>query len=599
MPDRVQSTAQPAAVLAVTIRVSPSVAEAVGLRARGPGGLRRTQGARDAEPTAGRRRAFEHGWAGHRRCSAPARTAASDASAPERFFASMTFHSVLFPTSEDGPQVETNEAPLFFSDLNLDQIVAAITAGREEYHLAPFFHTPLHDVDAIAFRHEVMQDLENAAVFAGIKAFALSMREVREHLAQTEKLHYEHQKERWFLDAVAVYAHGVSRLARDLSVAHLTSRGLLAFREYLARYASAEYFTSLVADAQRLDTALSAIRYNVFIHGPRVEVRHYAGEPDYSAEVEAAFERFQQGAVHAYTFRFSDSVEMNHIEAQILDGVAELHQDTFSALAHFCAAHKSFQDPTLLSFDREIQFYVAYLEYIARFRKAGLNFCYPRVSDSRKDFYDYQGFDLALAGKLGASNATPVVNDFYLEGPERIIVVSGPNQGGKTTTARTFGQLHYLGSLGCLVPGTKAQLYLPDRIFTHFDREEHMTTLRGKLEDDLIRIHEILETATPRSIIIINEIFASTALRDAISLSKRVAAALMRLDVLCVWVTFIDEVASLGPQTVSMVTTIVPDNPAQRTFKVVRRPADGLAYAMAIAEKYGLTYDVLTKRLAS
>ncbi|MBI4011014.1 MAG: DNA mismatch repair protein MutS, partial [Candidatus Rokubacteria bacterium] len=363
----------------------------------------------------------------------------------------MMFHSILFESRADGIDTESVEAPDCLADLNLDQIIAAITASKGEYDLTPFFHMPLHHVDAVTFRHEVMQDLEDAGVLDDIKAFAQSMRVVRGHLAQLEQRYYDRQKERWFLDAVNLYGDAVNRVVRDLSAARLSSRGLLAFRDYLVRYASSERFTSLLEEAKRLAAELASIRYSVLIRGPRVDVRHCAGEPDYSAEVEATFERFQQGAVAEYTFKFSDSPEMNHIEAQILDGVAHLHQETFSRLANYCTTNTEFRDPAIVAFDREIQFYVAYLDHVAPLKKAGLAFCYPRVSESRKAVYDHQGFDLALAGKLITQHATPVCNDCCLEDPERIIVVSGPNQGGKTTFARTFGQLHYLASLGCPV----------------------------------------------------------------------------------------------------------------------------------------------------
>ena len=64
------------------------------------------------------------------------------------------------------------------------------------------------------------------------------------------------------------------------------------------------------------------------------------------------------------------------------------------------------------------------------------------------------------------------------------------------------------------------------------------------------------------------------------------------------FVTFIDELASLGEGTVSMMSSVVPDDPAVRTFKVVRKPADGLAYASALADKYGLDTVSLRRRLA-
>jgi DNA mismatch repair protein MutS len=511
----------------------------------------------------------------------------------------MTFRSILFQKPTERISDEEPAAPDFFVDLNLDQIIAAITSGKEEYNLIPFFRMPLHDIDSIAFRHEVMQELEDAPLFGNITDFGRSMRTVREYLAEAGKRYYVHQKQRWLLDAVDTYCNAVARLGRDLLAAELGSLGFRALREYVIKYAASRRFGLLVGQTKHLKTDLAALRYAVLMRGARVEVHPYKGESDYSADVEAAFERFKQGAVNKYAFKFDDTPEMNHVEGQILDLVARLNHDMFSQLADYCAANKDFLDPTIVSFDREVHFYLAYLEYIAAFKKAGLSFCYPQVSQTNKNVYANQGFDLALAGKLIGGNTTPVTNDFHLDGPERIIAVSGPNQGGKTTFARTFGQLHYLASLGCPVPGAEAQLYLPDRIYTHFEREERMTNLRGKLQDDLLRIHDILELATPRSIIIINEIFTSTTLRDAVFLSRKIAAALMKHSALCVWVTFIDEVASLGEKMVSMVSTVVPDNPALRTFKIVRRPADGLAYAMSIAEKYRLTYCMIKERIRS
>ena len=177
-------------------------------------------------------------------------------------------------------------------------------------------------------------------------------------------------------------------------------------------------------------------------------------------------------------------------------------------------------------------------------------------------------------------------------------MVTGPNQGGKTTFARTIGQCAYLASLGCPVPARHARLTLPDQICTHFERQEDLSTLHGKLDDELVRIHGILSRATDASIIVMNESFSSTTVNDALLIGTKVLERIIELRCVAVYVSFLDELSALDPVCVSMVGEVADDDPTQRTFKFTRRPADGLAYAAALADKYGLNYDVLGRRIS-
>jgi hypothetical protein len=509
----------------------------------------------------------------------------------------MISRSMLYQKPEMA--AEADEAPAFFTDLNLDQVIDAITVGYEAYNLKPIFYSPLRDIETICYRHAIMQDMENAVLFTHVKSFAHGMKIVREHLIQVDKLHYKFQKEAWFLDALRFYCDTIQNFCNNLAHTDLHSAGFVAFRDYLLTYANSSDFNSLLSETKELREDMSTVKYCVLIKGDSVRVRKCESEEDYSEDVLLTFDRFKQGEVKDYRANFASWPAMNHIEEKILDFVGQLYPEIFSSLDQYYQKHGDYLDPTVAAFDRDIQFYVACLEYVATFGSAGLKFCYPRLSITSKRICNRDGFDLALAHKLVSGKCNIVCNDFDLSGKERILVVSGPNQGGKTTFARTFGQLHYIASLGCLVPGKDAQLFIPDRIFTHFEKEEDIKELRGKLEDDLVRIHDILENVTPGSIVIMNEIFTSTTLQDAIFLSSKVMKKIVDLDLLCVWVTFIDEMASFSEKTVSFVSTVVPDNPAMRTYKVVRKPADGLSYALAIAEKYRVTYKSIKERVPS
>lgn len=522
----------------------------------------------------------------------------------------MPFQSILFeqPDMYAGPDIDagpgeyagpdTKKAPQFFADLNLDQVMASMTSGRDEYHLAPYFLTPLRTASAVDYRHQILHDLEEEDVRAAVDGYARGLSRMRGCLAAADRLRDTYQRERWFLDAADIYCQSTRSFAEQITGLELTSSGFAALGEYLGRYAQSGEFTRLAAETRTLLGRLAAVRYAVSIKGNRVTVSTYQGEEDYGADVEKTFAKFKQGAVKDYRVSFRAQADMNHVEARVLELVGKLYPETFAELDGYCARHARFVDDTLAAFGREVQFYLAYLDYIRPLKSAGLDFCYPEVSESATQVSAEDAFDVALARKLAGGRSAVVANSFHLDGPERVLVISGPNQGGKTTFARMFGQLHYLASLGLPVPGRAARLLLPDRIFTHFEKEEDLQDLRGKLDDELVRIHEILAGATSRSVIVMNESFASTTLNDALFLGSEILRRITERDLLAVYVTFIDELASLNDACVSMVATIVPDIPAERTFEVVRKPADGLAYATAIAGAYGLTYRRLKERIA-
>ncbi len=508
--------------------------------------------------------------------------------------AAETFRSILFP---DGGGGEAERWPGFLADLNLDQVFTALAAARPAQKLTPFFAEALSDLDAIGFRHEVFRDLEAGPPREAVDGFATRMTGMREHLRQAAGFHYARQRESGVLDAISVYCAAVRELAERLSGVELRSGGLRGLRDYLQAHSASEGFRALAGEAADLCRRLAAVTYSLRIRGNRVIVNHHGGEPDQSREVEAVFDRFQQGATKDYRVRFPNAVEMNHVEAMILDRVAQLNSELFAQLSAFCSAHADFVDPVVGRFERELHFYLAYLDLMDTLRTSGLDFCYPEVSASAREMLASETFDLALGSKMAAAGKTVICNDIELREGESIFVVTGPNQGGKTTFARTVGQLHHLARLGVPVPGRRARLLLCDGVFTHFQREEQVADLRSKLEDELIRVREILARATSRSVVVMNESLASTTADDALFLGREVIRRLVERGAIAVYVTFIDELTTAFPGLVSLVSTVFPDDPARRTFKVVRRAADGRAYALAIAEKYRLTYDQLRTRV--
>ncbi|WP_067472496.1 MutS-related protein [Actinomadura hibisca] len=511
----------------------------------------------------------------------------------------MAVRSILFGTTEPPGQPADGAEPEYFQDLNLDQIVQETSQAGGVPGLSSYFHHRLREPELIAFRQQVFRELEDPAVHEVAVRFTVLMDRTRRRLDALDRRKHPPQASRWFLDILLDYAAAVSGLAEGLAAADVSSAGLRVLRDDLAEHTRSASFVGLCGQARQLRDRFGQVRYDLLLRGDRITVAAHdaQGRFDYAARVLATFERFRQEVEPKPREEKPPELGLDFVEAAVLDLVVELAPDVFADAAAFHERHRRFVDDEIVRVDRELRFYLGYLACLAPLREVGLPTCYPVVSCTDKTLVADDVYDLALAIKLAQDGERAIGNDLRLDGHERVLVVSGPNQGGKTTLSRTFGQLHHLAALGCPVPGRQVRLFLPGLILTHYERPESPDGLVSKLEEELHRMRTILNQATPDSLIILNEVFSSTTPADARTLSEAVLAAIDRLDAVCLWVSFVDELSLLSPKAVSMVGTVADDR-ATRTYKIVRRPADGRAHALAIAQKHGLTYAQITARVA-
>lgn len=480
------------------------------------------------------------------------------------------------------------------SDLGLDRVATALLAGRREYHLDEWFWTPLADVETVRHRQRAMADLERPEVRDAVRAFAEGLAAVRTRLAAARTFRHVLQRDSALLDAASTYTATVAGFADALRAARPASAALAALGERVTALAASPAFARLAADAAEVRTALGEVDYVLHVAGDRVRVTLPTGsESDYSAEIEAVFDRFRQGAIRSHVTRPAEHAEMDHVEAAIAERVMDLHPQPFALLGRFVAAHPDFVDPGLLHADRELQFLLAGVGLADRLRAAGLPACWPEVSATDGTIDLRSAHDPALA----LVHRDVVGNDVVLAADERVAVVTGPNQGGKTTFARMIGAITHLAALGFPVPAAHARLPLPDAVLTHFGRAEDLADLRGALEDDLVRLRGILGTATPDSLVILNELFSSTAVADAEQLSHTTLERVRALACRCIWVTFLTELAE-SPGVVSLVSQVDPVDPSVRTFRVIRQDPGGPTWAETLAVALGLDGDSLRRRLA-
>jgi len=189
----------------------------------------------------------------------------------------------------------------------------------------------------------------------------------------------------------------------------------------------------------------------------------------------------------------------------------------------------------------ELAFYIGCVNLHERLAAVGAGLCLPQAAKPGERAQSGKGlYDICLALTQGG----PVVgNDLEADG-RSLVVVTGANQGGKSTFLRSVGLAQLMMQCGMFVPAERYRANLCSSLFTHFRREEDAAMESGKLDEELRRLSSIVDDLRENSMLLFNEPFASTNEREGSEIARRIVGALLERRVKVFFVTHLYDFAA-------------------------------------------------------
>ena len=558
-----------------------------------------------------------------------------------------SFVSILDPA--ENPDKE-RPRPVFLTDLNLDQIIDRICRDWGE-NVEKYYSRFPADASCEDYRRKVFGDVKQTEVYKALCEFVERMKARREVFVKKEEVEHKLQRAAWHIREVDDYCGAFTELYKALEGIQLFSEGLKEFRTYLGQYLATEEFREMRQSAAGLLEELNTFRLVLTYENDRITLTE--------GEIQGAYDAFLEGCFPGQNKRMKSPFETTpgllELEKELLQVFRKKNPGFFQRAEAFYQRYDYYAQEELIRFASEIRFYLSYCCFERKMQERGFEFCVPVMAERpwggqeaaaqekagagshgqgaaaqekagagshgqeaagqesaeagscRQGIHGQevseQGmsasglYDLALACANRAGEKEIVSNDMEYKINEGFFVLTGPNQGGKTTFARSLGQLIYLAKMGLDVPARKARLYRFPGLLTHFSVEESVETGRGKLMEELERLANMMTDSCAGSFVVINELFTTAANYDACIMGKRVLEHFLAQGCMGIYVTHLAELAEAHPQVVSLKAML--DEKGMRSFRIERGRAADYANAASQVRQYGLTYEQLKERLNS
>ena len=438
----------------------------------------------------------------------------------------------------DWEQAMPSNTDVLIQDLELETVFKAM-AGNDEYLLEVAKRVMLagvgDDIATIQYRQAVLKDCQqNSAAIA--KMYDLAVEAI------------ERKRKQWFgvlskspggilsgaIDLLQVLMEILGRLrliGRENS-RKFQSEGFVAFFKMLEAELPDDYFDRVKAYLKELKFPEGVLVSAEL--GENVEAVHHTLRRSTRAKPKFFQRVFADGGKPEYTFKINDKDDAG------AKSISALRDRGINVVANAVSQSAEHIMSFLGMLRGELGFYIGGANLYLGLNQQGQPLCFPTpapVGSGRHTSTDLR--DVSLALTVGQQITG---NDLQAEG-KSLFMVTGANQGGKSTFLRSIGLAQVMMECGLFVTAEAFSASLSRGIFTHFTREEDVTMKSGKFDEELRRMSTIVDALAQDSLVLFNESFAATNEREGSEIARQIVKALLEARVKVFFVTHLYELS--------------------------------------------------------
>lgn len=421
-------------------------------------------------------------------------------------------------------------------DLELEAILRAMAQGDKFLYdtAKQALLTGLTDPDDIRYRQDILRDcLTHPSVVRAIYAIPIEA-------TRRKQRHWMGIFTRYpagvlnsaveMLELFMELLHDLKRLA-DEHAGAFQSDGFRRFFAMIQRELSDDYFEEVAAHLRMLRFE-SGVLISAEL-GPGNEGTNYVLRKPNDAGGNWARRLFsKKSPSYSYTIHPRDDHGAR--------ALGELRDQGVNLVANAAGQSADHVDNFLKTLQQELAFYIGALNLSDALAALGMPVCFPQVFAIHERKHAFSGlYDPALA--LTAQKS--VVGNEANANDKDLVMITGANQGGKSTFLRSIGQAQVMMQSGLFVAAQTFAANAASGVFTHYKREEDASMKSGKLDEELTRMSEIVNHVRPHALILFNESFAATNEREGSEIARQVVNALLERNIKVFFVTHQYELA--------------------------------------------------------